>query len=451
VPLGAEWAPRLPARVSIGRGAILWLEGGLPPEAALLRQLRLCVDGEPRELIASRMPRPETITPGDWWWGALRLDRADEDRQMRIELEGRTRFLRRTVAIPLGTVGIPAIRERGYQQELALGRPAPPVGSLMGFVELQPAVCLCLPLREPDLVLLGQSLESIAAQSYANWRCIVLDGLGDPRLTAGIERLVDEDDRFELQSQPGMTGGHRSAERALELAVSEAPYVGLARQGDRWHPRRLEIMLSAFDTSALLVHSESLSLVNGKPVLRGREQDLANSDCEDLGTLLLSSSVQPGTALVRRELLCYALPLPASHVAPDHWLALVARSLGTVRFVESPLLDRPVARAVGSTTRDEEEAHASRNWRRDYFDHVAPGILSAEMLRVRCWELMRPRDQRALRRYLRAARGRPLAFGAWFRKRKHVQGEIGRAHLRGLAWRRLARFRARLVRSSPET
>ena len=46
-------------------------------------------------------------------------------------------------------------------------------------------------------------------------------------------------------------------------------------------------------------------------------------------------------SLLRRELLDHALPFPPAQFAHfhDHWIALVALSLGEIAFVDEPLYD----------------------------------------------------------------------------------------------------------------
>lgn len=448
----AEWAPRLPSAISVGRGSALWLEGGLPPEASRLRRLRLEVDGERHGLLASRMPRPETITSGDWWWATVPIEPADEDREIRVELHGTTRFLRRKVAIPLGTVGVSGSPGRGYQAELALRDPAPPIGSIMGFVELQPPVCICLPVREPNAARLQQVFEGFRSQSYANWRCVVyIESATD--VTTEIESIIAGDERFELFQASRGSGAPGDVPHALELAPPEAPYVALARENDRWHPRKLEIMLAAFETSTLLAYSDTLPVVDGRPVVAPGARDAdRNREGEDLGRALLGSPANGGSVVIRRELLRYALPLPPAPFAVSgvHWLTLVARVLGTVRYVDAPLSDWMVTEEDSVGRPVDGSLDGSRNWRRDYFECVVVGAVLAEVLRVRCWELMRPRDQRALHGYLKGLRGeRTLRFLASGLRPTRVGNDVARRYVRGLAWCHLAKARARFVSLLP--
>jgi hypothetical protein len=138
-------------------------------------------------------------------------------------------------------------------------------------------------------------------------------------------------------------------------------------------------------------------------------------------------------------------------VSVEHWLALVARVLGTVRYVDAALHDRIVAGRDASLVSRPAGAppEGFRNWRGDYFDCVAAAGLLAEVLRVRCGELMRPRDRRIISRYLKAVRGeRALKFLLSARKRGRTGDDVVLRYRRGVVWRRLARARARVVWAS---
>ena len=55
---------------------------------------------------------------------------------------------------------------------------------------------------------------------------------------------------------------------------------------------------------------------------------------------MLINSITGAASLFRSELLDYVLPFPATEgLMHDHWLALVAMSLGDVAYVGRPLYD----------------------------------------------------------------------------------------------------------------
>ena len=69
--------------------------------------------------------------------------------------------------------------------------------------------------------------------------------------------------------------------------------------------------------------------------------DRRRNNHTDLLSLLVANSVTGAASLLRRELLADALPFPPAQFAHfhDHWLALVALSLGEIAYVDRPLYD----------------------------------------------------------------------------------------------------------------
>ncbi len=69
--------------------------------------------------------------------------------------------------------------------------------------------------------------------------------------------------------------------------------------------------------------------------------DRRRNNHTDLLSLLVANSVTGAASLLRRELLDDALPFPPAQFAHfhDHWLALVALSLGEIAYVDRPLYD----------------------------------------------------------------------------------------------------------------
>lgn len=465
-----ELAKPFPSKLDVGRGSVLWLEGSRTGRAKRGGGVRLIAGDRSEAALASGMPRPETISSGDWWWAMLPIERSDDEQTIAVEIELAAGFRRRTRR-QLGTITVAPDAEHGRQTELALTRP--PLGSIMGFPELRPTIAICLATHNPDVVRLEQQIKSLRDQTYGNFRCVISDDASDASHLAEIERVIAGDERFELHTNAEQLGEYGNLERVLTLAPATAPYLALADQDDRWYPHKLEVLLSAFETDTLLIHSDFLRVEGERAVLDEAPGGRAdNRDCASLRSLLLRNSASGGASMFRRELLTYALPLPPARgeCRADHWLALVARALGGVRFLDTPLYDQVEDAAIDNTEGDPapalerqpgrirslwrrgEEDRPRPNWRRDYFDHAAWGLVASEVLRVRCWGLMRKGDRRELERFSRSVRGErflPTIAGLMIRsgRRKASADPTTRHYGRAIIWRRAARLRARFVRS----
>jgi hypothetical protein len=98
---------------------------------------------------------------------------------------------------------------------------------------------------------LAEALDTLAAQTFAPVRLLLLDdGLDEP--AAALARsLADRDERFTYRRNPrrlGLLGAWRAAfHGALELEP-EAEYFAWASDHDAWHPRWLESLVDALDS-----------------------------------------------------------------------------------------------------------------------------------------------------------------------------------------------------------
>ena len=154
---------------------------------------------------------------------------------------------------------------------------------------------------------------------------------------------------------------------------------------------------------------------------------------DDLGKLLLVNSITGGASLFRSELLDYVLPFPATEgLMHDHWLALVAMTVGEVAYVDRALYD--YVQHPGATLgheRDRPPRRRSRPKLREVRDreglrrlvvarlevmrlcyYILLGVTSsAELLLLRVGDAIDNRKQRAVRRCARLDRS-PVAW-AW--------------------------------------
>ena len=146
-----------------------------------------------------------------------------------------------------------------------------------------------------------------------------------------------------------------SYSRLLERALDEgADWVALCDQDDWWLPQKLERLVERaeeLDSEApWLLHSD-LSVVGPDLELRHRSlfasMGLRHEAEHALQVLLVQNFVTGCSAFVSRGLLEAALPVPASCVMHDWWLALCAAAEGRIAFESEP--PRLVSPACGGT------------------------------------------------------------------------------------------------------
>ena len=311
-----------------------------------------------------------------------------------------------------------------------------------------PLIAICMATFNPDIELFRAQVESIRAQSDRDWICLISDDCSEPRLFDAIAKTVAGDDRFSLSRTDGHLSFYRNFERVLEMDPPEAELVALSDHDDRWYPDKLETLREAIGSAELaysdLRRVDAEGRVRAETLWRGRRNNWTN-----LASLLVSNTMVGAACVFRRRVIDYALPFPTGpgwnfH---DHWLALVAMSLGGFVYVDRPLYDyvqHPGA-VLGRAASNQDSSHADSSrrpraslrpfrgsfdrWRAAYFILYLQRDLYARVLLARCGsELSRPK-RRALRLIVAAARS-PLAF-AWLATRP-ARALLGRNETLGL-------------------
>jgi glycosyltransferase involved in cell wall biosynthesis len=461
----------LPTEISIGRGTALFVCGWcLGPQGRRIARLDLVVDGAVQRVDAYGMPRldvlralhpgidpydtagmrrdpdserdPELHAYRSGFWGTAQIvdtGRPAVEVLLRAELEGGGTATAELARIPL----------RASLAPVALAAPAPEAG---------PLIAVCMATYEPSMDLFIPQLESIRGQRHRNWICIVSDDCSSPQTYARIEAAIGDDPRFVVSRSPGRLGFYHNFERALSLVPDDVDYVAMSDQDDVWHPDKLEALLAAIG-NAQLAYSDARIVAQGGDVLQDTYWLTRRNNHTSLLSLLVANSVTGAASLLRREVLDDALPFPPAQFAHfhDHWIALVALSLGEIAFVDRPIYDYvqhgeaslghaaanqvPTLRSrLGGLRRDPRER--VRMWRMHYFVDVARLTQVATVLLLRLGVRMPARKRKVLERWLRTDRSLAAMMGLWLRGARDLVGRtetLGAEWMLGyaFAWRRL--------------
>jgi glycosyltransferase involved in cell wall biosynthesis len=306
-----------------------------------------------------------------------------------------------------------------------------------------PQVAICMATFNPPPELFRQQIESIRGQTYENWICLISDDDSRRESWEMIEQLVGDDPRFRIQRGPRL-GYYRNFERAMNSVPAETELVALSDQDDQWHSDKLAALVEQISEGVTLSYSDMrVTDGDGKTISPTFWTERANNP-NDLGALLIVNSITGGSALFRSELLEYILPFPTPPEGGlhDHWVAMVANSLGEVAYVDRPLYDyvqhgsaalgheslrRPVIkrgpgflRAIrsGSAFRAAIARRLSRM--RTNYRVVIGARTSAELLLLRGGKAIDRRKRRTLRRWARIERS-PTTW-PWLMLRARING-----------------------------
>ncbi|HEX5194874.1 MAG TPA: glycosyltransferase [Solirubrobacteraceae bacterium] len=477
----------LPDELAVGRGSALFVCGWCFCAEAAIESLAFVVDGGEQSVAAHSMPRldpfralhpsldpyatadvvsdPDSAEdPGlrsyrSGFWGLVRVTPRPPG-QLAIGL--RARLAGGGVAqAPVGTVAIVAPEPPLPLPPGAAGDVAEPATDEPAAM---PLVVICMAAYSPAPELIAEQVRSIREQTYRNWRCVISDDCSSRAGAEAIAGAVGGDPRFTISRSPRRLGFYRNFERALTLAPAEAELVALSDQDDRWHPDKLATLVAALG-DAQLVYSDARVVTRDGDVIADTWWERRRNNHSDLLSLLVANSVTGAASLLRRELLADALPFPPAQFAHfhDHWLALVALSLGEIAYVDRPLYDyvqhgeaslgHAAANQMSSLRdrlRSVKPLHERvRLWRLHYFVDIWRLRQFTAILQLRLGDRIATATLRELRRFEAgdesalelarlAARGvrelvaaRPETLGA----------EWMLAH--ALAWRRLVRVTAR--------
>jgi glycosyltransferase involved in cell wall biosynthesis len=451
----------LPQQLAVGAGTALFVSGTCFHPEARIERLSFVIDGAEQPVMAHSMPRLDLLTalhPGVDPFATAGLERdpgSDEDPNLHSYLSGFWGVVRigpRTEGAC--EIGLRAHLRGGRREEASLA--ALPVVDLPAPLPLPASVCtrsgqalvaICMATYQPPMELFRRQIDSIKAQTHANWVCVISDDCSSPRRFAAVEREVRDDPRFVLSRSDRRRGFYLNFERALALAPREAAYVALADQDDSWYPDKLARLLGALGGSQL-VYSDARVIDREGRVVSNTYWPTRRNNHRDLLSVLVANSVTGAASLLRRELLDYALPFPPAQFAHfhDHWLALTALSLGDVGFVEQPLYDyvQHGEAALGhaaanqmlalrdrlrSLRRDPRER--VRMWRLHYYVDVGRLMQCAAILELRCGARMPAVRRRQLQRFVAADRSLLALANLW---RRGLRELVGRPETLGAEW-----------------
>ncbi|MEA2145019.1 MAG: hypothetical protein QOG59_606 [Solirubrobacteraceae bacterium] len=421
---------RLPDEVVVGEGTALSVIGTCFHRDERLRSLDFIVDGQAQPVGAHSMPRLDLFTalhPGIDPFATAGMDgdpRSDEDPNLHSYLSGFWGIVRiAPSAADACRVALRARLEGGGEAEAELatlrrGSLPPPLAVDPPQPEAGPLVAVAMATYQPPLELFRRQVESIRRQTHGNWICLISDDCSSPGRFAAIQREVADDPRFIVSRSPQRLGFYGNFERALALLPPQAAFVALADQDDRWYPDKLARLLAGIGP-AQLIYSDARVIDATGDVLSETYWSRRRNNHSDLLSLLVANSVTGAASLFRRELLDDAVPFPPAQFAHfhDHWLGLVALSLGDIAFVAEPLYDyvqhgeaalghaaanRMIAwrERLGSLRRDPRER--VRMWRLHYFVDVGRLLQCAAILELRLGARMSRAKRRRLRAFVRA-------------------------------------------------
>ncbi|HEX8855085.1 MAG TPA: glycosyltransferase, partial [Thermoleophilaceae bacterium] len=322
--------------------------------------------------------------------------------------------------------------------------------------EVLPAgtIAICMATFEPDMNLFRAQVESLRAQTYERWTCLVSDDCSSPEHFEQITEAIGADPRFVITRSEVRRGFYRNFERALEMVPDGVELVALCDHDDRWYPEKLQVLHDSLGPAQLVYSDQRLVDIDGR-VLRDTLWRGRRNNHTDLASMLVANTITGAASLFRREVLETALPFPDPPGIDfhDHWIALVALASGDVAYVDRPLYDyvQHSGAVFGEVTQGPKPTLSGRlrGWRAAYFCGYMQRDVQAQTLLARLGSRLAAPKRRVLERYVAAQRSLPAFL--WLAARS-LRRFAGRSETlgsetelaQGILWKWLIEARSRL-------
>jgi SAM-dependent methyltransferase/glycosyltransferase involved in cell wall biosynthesis len=325
--------------IAVGKGTVFILFGWVYHPDLPIRHLELLVDGVVHPVVTHSYAREDVLADQ-----ALRVDRKGLSltsgfiahiTQSRI-----TRPHNAHIAVRAQLVNGQVLdQELGWVQLVPEWPPVEPTTTDLTATSSEPLVAICMATYNPPIDLFQDQIESIRAQQYTHWFCIINDDCSDPQIFEEIQRVIGDDPRFRLYRNDENRGFYRNFETALYRVPAEAAFVALSDQDDHWFPEKLTRTLAAFTDEVQLAYCDQRIIDRAGNLLSTSFWTERRNNHTDLTALILANTVTGAASVFRSSLLRDVLPFPVYpfRMYHDHWIACIALLRGKLAFVDSPL------------------------------------------------------------------------------------------------------------------
>lgn len=208
----------------------------------------------------------------------------------------------------------------------------------------KPRIAILMAVYEPRMDWLREQLISLEGQTYSNLKLYVRDDCSPTVPFGDIEGCVKECIRsfpYEIWRNEKNLGSNKTFERLT--AEAEGMYYAYCDQDDVWLPEKLTVLQETLERErALLVCSDMYIIdregkVVADSITKIRRHHRFRSGTGLTDTLWYSNFASGCALLVRGETAKDAIPLNP-YMYYDHYITLFAANVGSIAFVDRPLI-----------------------------------------------------------------------------------------------------------------
>lgn len=311
----------LPDSLEVGAGQYLVVSGDCACPGETVRNVDVLFDGWP--LRAELSPAAGGIS----FWQAVLVEPDAAGRTVAVDIVVQLDS-GRWISRPAGLVECRAVAWEPVVVPEALHGPG--------------MAAVCMATYNPDPAAFNRQIDSIRAQSYGRWICIVNDDGSSPDAWRAMQESCAGDPRFVLCRNPENLGFYGNFEQALKRVPESADYVAFSDQDDFWYPDKLSRLVDTLESESALLAYSDMRIVDAQGAeLAPTYWVNRRNEYRDLPVVLVANTVTGAASLFRREILEDLVPFPprVGDAFHDHWLACTALSTGSLAYVDEPLYD----------------------------------------------------------------------------------------------------------------
>ncbi|MDU8885478.1 glycosyltransferase family 2 protein [Yeosuana sp. MJ-SS3] len=113
---------------------------------------------------------------------------------------------------------------------------------------MTPLVSVIIPVFNREKLIL-ETLESISAQSYEHWECLVIDDRSTDLTVNEIKKYLTKDNRVKVFIRPSNKPKGANACRNYGLELSNGTYINWFDSDDIMHPDKIRLQIEALESS----------------------------------------------------------------------------------------------------------------------------------------------------------------------------------------------------------
>ncbi|OGI03299.1 MAG: hypothetical protein A2Y25_05210 [Candidatus Melainabacteria bacterium GWF2_37_15] len=187
---------------------------------------------------------------------------------------------------------------------------------------------------------LREQLDSIYNQTYKNIEIIVCDDCSSDKTVEILEEYKQKYGLKHFINEKNL-GFIKNFEKAASLCNGE--YIAFSDQDDIWMSEKIQVLLDELGENTM-IHSDAIPVDAEKNIIAEsakvhyKVKKFVYPPEAHNRYINWITCVQGCTALCKREILHYALPIPNFTESHDFWFGFIASKMNGIKYLDKPLI-----------------------------------------------------------------------------------------------------------------